>query len=220
MDVNAAILSAVGSQTFSSAIYWLGYGLLGLMIVALFFFIYYMTSFDYTVTVYPMYGSSKDGIFSVQSPKKNKIKFIKKGTAWRKQWPLFNNKEIEPFDAEYIYPGKRIIAFEFNGDWIPGRINIDTSENKMRAEINPVPYFTRNWLCQQYKQNALEYSNPGFWEENKTFILGIITVAICIAGMLAAIYFTYKYLAPGRADIQAWTEALKNVNTVPSIGPH
>jgi hypothetical protein len=134
-------------------------------------------------------------------------------------WPLFNKKDIEPFDAEYIYPGKRIIAFELNNEWIPGRININKDEEHIRAEVNPVPYFTRNWQCLQYKQNAIEYSNPGWWEENKSFILGIVTVAICIAGMLAAIYFTYKYLAPGRADIQAFTAALRSSTTIPAIGP-
>ena len=220
VDISAAIYSAVGGETFGQVIYWLGYGLLGLLLVLIMAVAYYLLSFNYKVTVYPLYGSSKDGIFSIQTPKTNKIKFIKKGTAWRSMYPLFNNKDREPFDAEYIYPGKRIIAFELNGDWIPGRINVSKTENELRAEVNPVPYFTRNWQCLQYKQNAIEYSNPGWWDENKHFILGIITVAICIGGMLAAIYFTYKYLAPGRADIQAFTSALSSAGTMPPIGPN
>ena len=219
MDVNAAIMEAVGSQSFGSAIYWLGYGLLGLFLILAMFTAYYFLSFNIKATVYPLYGSSKDGIFAVQQPKTNKVKWIKHNTAWRKQWPLFNNKDIEPFDAEYIYPGNRIVAFELNKEWIPGRINVKQGESGLRAEINPVSYAMRNWQCLQYKQNAVEYSNPGWWDENKNFILGILTVAICIAGMLAAIYFTYKYLAPGRADIQAFTAALRTAGTIPAIGP-
>lgn len=220
VDINAAIAQAVGTQQFGSMIYWLGYALAGLLMILIFAVAYYLITFNYKVTVYPLYGSSKDGIFSVQQPKSNKVKWIKKHTAWRKMWPLFNNKDIEPFDAEYIYPGKRIIAFELNNEWIPGRININKDETHIRAEVNPVPYFTRNWQCLQYKQNAVDYANPGWWDENKNFILGIITVAICIGGMLAAIYFTYKYLAPGRADIQAFTSALQAAGTVPPIGPN
>jgi hypothetical protein len=219
MDVSAAISQMVGTQQFGNAIYWLGYGLLGLFLIFLMFVTYYFISFNYKVTVYPLYGSSKDGIFSVQQPKKNKVKWVKHNTAWRKMWPLFNSKDIEPFDAEYIYPGKRIIAFELNNEWVPGRINISKDEQTIRSEVSPVPYFTRNWQCLQYKANAQEYANPGWWDENKHFIMGIITVAICIVGMLVAIYFTYRYLAPGRADIQAFTSALQSVNTLPAIGP-
>lgn len=220
VDVNAALTQMVSSNAFGGAIYWLGYGLLAVVMIAVMLLAYYFLSFNYKVWVFPIYGSGKDGVFSVQKPKSNRIKWIKKQTAWRAMWPIFNRKDIEPFDAEFIYPGKRIYAFELNNEWIPGRVNIDKSEGAMRAEINPVPYFVRNWQGLQYKQNAIEYSNPGWWDENKHLVLGIITVAICVVGMLIAIYFTYKYLAPGRADIQAFTSALRSANTVPVIGPH
>lgn len=209
----------VGSGAFGDAMYWLGYIVLAVIMLAVMGVAYYFLTFTHKVMVFPIYGSGKDGVFSVQKPKSNRIKWIKDQTAWRKMWPLFNNKDIEPFDAEYIYPGKRIYAFELNNEWIPGRVNINKSEDAMRAEINPVPYFVRNWQGLQYKQNALEYANPGWWDENKHMILGVITVAICIVGMLVAIYFTYTYLAPGRADLAAFTNALKNANTVPAIGP-
>lgn len=220
VDINAVVGQMVNSSSFGGVIYWLGYGILAIGMIALLGIMYYFISFDYKVTVYPIYGSGKDGVFSVQKPKNNRIKWIKKHTAWRKMWPFMNSKDIEPFDAEYIYPGKRIIAFELNNEWIPGRVNIDKTEGQMRAEINPVPYFVRNWQGLQFQKNALEYANPGWWDENKHLVLGIITVAICMVAMLVAIYFTYKYLAPGRADLQAFTSALMNSNTAPAIGPH
>lgn len=220
VDISSTITQMIGTSYFGDIIYWLGYALLGIVLLGVFGVAYYFLTFNYKVTVFPIYGSSKDGIFSVQSPKKNRVKWIKKQTAWRKMWPIFNHKDIEPFDAEYIYPGKRIYAFELNNEWIPGRININKTEEVMRAEINPVPYFVRNWQGLQYKQNAIEYSNPGWWDENKHLILGVLTVLICMIAMLIAIYFTYKYLAPGRADIAAFTSALSNMNVAPSIGPH
>lgn len=220
VDIGAAVGQMVGGSVFASVLYWLGYGLLGIALIAVMLVTYHLLSFSYKVTVYPIYGSGKDGVFSVQKPKKNRVKWIKHQTAWRKMWPLFNRKEIEPFDAEFIYPGKRIIAFELNNEWVPGRVNIDKTEGQMRAEINPVPYFVRNWQNLQYQRNAVEYAAPGWWDENKHFVLAIVTVVICLATMLAAIYFTYKYLAPGRADLAAFTSALKSAGTVPGIGPH
>jgi hypothetical protein len=219
-DLNAVIGQMFQSNAFGGLMYWLGYGLLAVVILLVFAVAYYLLTFDHKVMVFPVYGSGKDGIFSVQKPKSNRIRWIKKQTAWRKLWPLFNNKDIEPFDAEYIYPGKRIYAFELNNEWIPGRVNIDKSEQTMRAEINPVPYFVRNWQGLQYKQNAMEYANPGWWDENKHLVLGVMTVLICIIGMLISIYLTYKYLAPGRADWSQLMGAIGQAGTVPGIGPH
>ena len=209
----------VTSNTFSGSIYWIGYIVLAFLMIGVFFIIYYFTGFDHKVMVFPIYGSGKDGVFSVQKPKYNRVKWVKQKTAWRSMKPFFNNKDLEPFDAEYIYPGKRIYAFELNNEWVPGRVNINKSETTMRAEINPVPYFIRNWQGLQYKQNAIDYANPGWWDENKAFVMTIVTVGICCATVLAAIYFTYQYLAPGRADIQAFTTALSNANTLPALGP-
>lgn len=220
VDIGIVVGQMVGSNTFGSVMYWLGYGVLSVLLLGVFGLAYYFLTFNIKVMVFPIYGSSKDGIFSVQKPKKNRVKWINKKTAWRKMWPIFNRQDVEPFDQEFIYPGNRVYAFELNNEWIPGRVNINESEKKLRAEINPVPYFVRNWQGLQYKQNALEYANPGWWDENKHLILGVITVGICMVAMLIAIYFTYQYLAPGRADIAAFTSALSNVNTMPAIGPH
>lgn len=220
VDINAALSSMVGSGTFADVMYWLGYGVLSILLLAAFGAAYYFLTFNHKVMVFPIYGSGKDGIFSVQKPRTNRVKWIKNQTAWRKMYPLFNRKEIEPFDQEYIYPGKRIYAFELNNEWVPGRVNINKSEDSLRAELNPVPYSVRNWQGLQYQKNAVEYSNPGWWDENKHLVLGVLTVGICVAGMLIAIWFTYEYLAPGRADIAAFTSAIKNANTAPVIGPH
>ena len=104
-----------------------------------------------------MFGSGKDGVFSIGKKKKNRFKWIKKRTAWKPMLPLFNKQEVEPFDSEYIYPGNQVYAFCLNGEWIPGRVNIDKDEDTIRAEINPVPYYVRNWQSLQHKKNAQEF---------------------------------------------------------------
>jgi len=89
-------------------------------------------------------------------------------------YPLFNKKDIEPFDQEFVYPGKQIYVFDLNGAWIPGRININKTEGKLRAEINPVPYYVRNWQSLEHKKNAQEFSEHDFWAENKIFYYAFI----------------------------------------------
>lgn len=219
VDVSTAVGQIVNAKAFGTALYWIGYSLLGIILCAVMFIIYHFLSFGYTVTVFPIYGSARDGIFSVQKPVKNRVKWIKNQTAWRKLWPIFNRKNIEPFDAEYIYPGKRIYAFELNNEWIPGRINVRQSENQLRAEINPVPYFVRNWQGLQYRENATEYAQANWWDQNKAFVMTLVTVGVCCVLCLLTVYFTYKYLAPGRADWAMLTSAIKQAGTVPSIGP-
>jgi len=219
VDIGAALGGLVNTNAFGSLIYWMGYGLLGLVFVGGLGFVYYLSSFNHKVTVYRMFGSGKDGVFSVTKPVSNRVKWTKNKTAWRKLWPLFNNKDIEPFDAEFIYPGRRVIAFEINNEWVPGRINIKESEDTLRAEINPVPYFVRNWQGLQYQKNAIEYATHSFWEDNKALILGFLTVLVCMIAMLIAIYFTYQYLAPGRADLAAFTDALRNAGNL-QVGPY
>lgn len=202
-----------------SALYWSGYIVLVLIILGMIFTLWYLLSFNIKVNVLPLYGSGKDGIFSVQKAKKNRVKWIKKHSAWRKMWPLFNRKELEPFDSEYIYPGNQVYAFEINNEWIPGRINIQQTEKELRSQINPVPHFIRNWQSLQHKKDALEFASNNWWDENKPLIIAILTVAICCATCLISVYLTYKYLAPGRADWASLLGAIRSVNTIPGVGP-
>jgi len=193
----------------SSIIYWVLYGLIGLIIVLVMVAIYYYLSFKYTVDVYPMYGSGKDGQFSVGKRKTNRIKWNKDKTAWIKMYPLFNSKKVEPFDDEYIYPGNRLIAFELNQQWFPGRINIDSSEEKIRGDINPVPYWVRNWQSLEHKQNSIDFAKHDFWSDNKNFIWMLLSVAICCGLCLATIYFAFKFAGNGVGSMDKLTAALQ-----------
>jgi hypothetical protein len=152
-------------------------------------------------------------VFSVGKEKNNRFKWIKNKTAWKKLWPLFNKNEIEPFDSEYMYPGNKVYAFDFNGVWIPGRINIGKTEEKFRAEINPVPHYVRNWQSLQYKKHAQEFAKHNFWEDNKQFIMAVVTVAICCAVCLGTIYFTYEFGVGGVENAGNLADALNNFGT-------
>jgi len=198
----------------SQIMYWTGIILASAASIGVLYFIYHTMSFKIKATVFPLYGSSKDGMFSFGQPKNNRIKWVNKRTAWRSLWPLFNKVDREPFDSEMIYPGNRIYVFSLNDEWSPGRINIKQTENEIRGEINPVPFVVRNWQSLTHKKNAIEFAEHSFWEDNKYFIMGVVSVLICCALCLATIYFTYKFTTGGVQASQALTEAIKNFGSI------
>jgi len=188
----------------SQTITWIAYGLLCLILTLGMIALYYYLTHNIKATVYPLYGSGKDGVFSVGKAKHNRVKWIKKKGAWRSLFPLFNSKNREPFDQEYIYPGNQIYVFEINGDWMPGRVNINQTENEIRGEINPVPYYIRNWMAAEDKIDDSEFAKEDFWANNKMLIMTIIAVAICCTLAGLTIYFSYQFAMPG-------TDAMNNL---------
>lgn len=251
-------LSAV-SGIIGQVIFWIGYGAIGLGLAVLMGAGYYILSFDHKVTVFQMFGSGKDGVFSFGKPKTNRIKWVKNRTAWRSLWPFMNRRNIEPFDSEYIYPGKQIFAFDLNGRWTPGRVNIQIehddvppkkilelqneireylakkykdiadwthasieipqSEETIRAYIQPVPYHIRNWEAIEIRENAREFAEQTFWNENKTLIIALITAAICLALAGVTIYFSYQYAGGGQASMNNLADAIRNLGVIPARPP-
>jgi len=194
-------------------VYWFGIFLILIVIAVVFVMAYYFISFPIKATIFPLYGSGKDGIFSVGTKRTNKIKWTNNRTTWRSMKPLFNKIDREPFDSEYIYPGKgkskEVYVFEFGDNWFPGRINIDKDEDTIRSQICPVPYYIRNWQSLQHKKNAKEFAKTGFWEQNKGFFITLGVVLFCCILCGCVIYFTYKYAAGGREDARMIADAIR-----------
>ena len=203
----------------SKIMYWVGYVLLIIVILGLFVAIYFFLQFNIKAEVYTLYGSGKDGVYSFSKPVRNRVRWINKKTAWRAIFPLFNKKDIEPFDQEYIYPGKNIKAFDFNGEWIPGRINIKQNEDTLKAEINPIPYYVRNWQSLKHKEHAQEFAEHNWWADNKYFFMVIITAGLCLVMVGVTVYFTYNYATGGLNAANGIADALRNFNTIPGVAP-
>jgi len=200
-----------------SFIYYLGYALLGLATIAIMWMVFTVSQYTIKAEVFPMYGSGKKGIYSFSKPKNNRVRWIKKRTAWKPLFPLGNKKEIEPFSQEYVYPGKQIKVFDYNGEWIPARVNIHQDDTTLSAEIAPVPYYVRNWQSLQHKKHAAEFAEHNFWEDNKYFIMGVVAVLICCILCGATIYFTYKFAGAGTGAMNNLASAIKDMNVIPGI---
>jgi len=211
-----ALIPGMESIDFASlmatTIYWLLWGLLALFIGFGFIATYYWLTFNIKATVFPLYGSGKDGVFSVGKPKTNRVKATKKGNVWKSLWPIMNSKQREPFDAEFIYPGKKIYVFELNGEWSPGRINIQQTEDQIRAEINPVPYWVRNWADAESRIDEVEFSQQDWWAENKSMVYMLIAVGICCLLCGVTVYLTYEFATQGAGKIDLMTSAIKGIS--------
>jgi len=203
----------------ANVVYWVFYGVLALMLVFCFLALYYYITYNIKADVYPLYGSSKDGNFSIGKRKSNRVKWSKDMTSWKKLWPIFNRKTIEPFDDEYLYPGRKIIVFQLNNQWFPGRINVTQTEEQIRGEINPVPYWVRNWQSLEHKQNSIEFAKHDFWTENKTFIWMLLAVAICCTLCGITVWLTYKFAGDGVGAMDRLSTALQTFGGVSAGAP-
>jgi hypothetical protein len=219
----ASIIPGAESINFTpiinQGVYWLGIILFGVAILAGLWFVWHMTTFKIKATIFPLYGSGKDGVFAVGKPKSNKVRWTRDRMAWNKMFPFMNQKEIEPFDSEYIYPGNHIYVYELGDIWIPGRININLEEDAIRAGISPVPVYIRNWQSIVHKRNAEKYAKIDFWTQNKEYLVALGVIIACCVLVGVTIYFTFKF-AGGKADAMVGlTEAIKNMNMIKGVAP-
>lgn len=202
-------LSALGPTMF-----WIGWGSLGLLLSVVMYGVYYFFTFPFKMHVMPLYGSGTDGRFAVDKKKWNKAKWNKHKTKWQLLWPLFKNNEVEPFDSEYIYPGKQVYAFDLNGILIPGRINIHMDEDELRSEVNPVPYNIRHWQSLKHKEHAAEFTEATWWDQNKAWVYMLIAVAICGVMCVVCVWMSYKYVTQIMGPVKGLASSINNLGVI------
>ncbi len=133
-----------------SVITYLTYALIGVGAILFGVLIAIALQHDMKVMYWPLYGSSKDGVFSVGKQKRNRARWVKGRTAWRMLWPLFNKVNIKPFDSEFIYPGKQVYAYKLNQEYCPARHNARITVKNL-LERMPI-----------YVKQSVPSDNPGF----------------------------------------------------------
>ncbi len=209
--------------TYGKILYWVGYGLLGALVVGGLWILYYFLSFKYKMTVIPLYGSGEVGGLAAGKHWIQKVKWNKTKTAWKMLWPLMNKKEVEPFGPEHIYPGNQLYAFKLGEKYIPASLNITKNENQeLNTEINPVPHYIRNWEASEYKKNQEEFVKHNFWEQNKVYILMMVTVGACLILTALTVWWTFKYAGGQAAGVktsyETWLQAAGRLASIPAQG--
>lgn len=204
-----AYLASGAAPLITNMIYYLGLGLFALAFLVIAFFVLYMTSYKYKITYWEVVGNASKGL-TVDQPRKNRARWNKDKTAWQLMYPLFRGKEVEPFNAEHIYPGKSCYAFKFGEALVPAKISVSDKEEGI---ITPIPYHIRNWQKLELKQNELEFAKTGFWENNKAFFMTIICVALCVGLAGVTVYYTYQFATGGRDSMNALTQAINSIAT-------
>jgi len=200
----------------AKSIYWLGIGLFSVIILALMWFGWRLTTFKIKATIWPLYGSGIGNDVSVGKPRYNRIKWNKNHTAWQSMKPFMNQKEREPFDSAFMYPGNTIYAYELGDEWIPCKHEINIDESK--ANLKMVPHSMRAWQSQVHKRNAEKYAKIDFWSENKYLFITIGCVLACVVLCLGTIYLAFKFAQPASANMASLTDAIKNMGIIQGIG--
>lgn len=201
------------------ATYWFGIIFVGIFMAMVIFAVYHIFSFKYKVTVYPLVGSGTTHGLSVGKKKWNKFRWNKRKNAWLSLFPLFNKREIEPFDDKFIYSGNHIVAFKIGEKYLPGCINISNTESKtVQAELNPVPHSIRQWQALEIQKNEIEFAKHSWWEDNKYFFMTVITAGLCLVMVGLTVYFTYEFAAGGTSAMGDLSSALRTFGGVTPPG--
>jgi len=199
------------------------WGTLGFILVGVFGAIYYMMMFNIKVELITLIGSTKTGVFVLGKTRKNRVRYINNRTEWRSLHPLFNRKSIEPFEDKYIQDKRNVRAFEIGDLWVPVEATVNTASENIKdwvANLIPVPHYIRNWQSLAHKKHNFEFAQHNFWEDNKTLIMAVIAVGLCLVLCGVTVWLTYKYAAPNTASWNQLTDAIKNIGVVQGIGPH
>lgn len=205
-NLNFSGFAGVGSQI----IYWLGVILFAVAFFGLVFWVYYYMGFPMRLTIFKLNGSLKGG-YELGRIKRNKMKWNKDKTAWKTLFPLFNKKELKPFESDQAYAGNKIFGYEIAGEIKPLDISFDHEELK----IKPVEYHIRQWQSLTHKKHAEEFAEHNFWQDNKQFFMTVLTALFCCALVGVTIYFTYKFATAGTGEIRSLAEAIRGLSNIP-----
>ena len=122
--------------------------------------------------------------------------------------------------SEPRYPLRSLhdFLYELNDEWVSGRINVNQTEKELRAEINPDPYYVRNWQSLTYRKHEIEFAKQDFWTENKQLLVTLGCIALCCAVCAATIYFTYQFAGGAKESMDLLSRAIQGVGNIPASG--
>ncbi len=210
---------------FSQILFYVGWSLAVIVIFGMFAAVGYLWTFNIKVRINTLVGTTQDSMFSVSRTKSNRVKIIKINGVdkWKPLWPLMNKITHPIFDSKYIYKKGYVECFEVGKDWVPMVMDVNKKGNNVSdISLSAVPHHVREYQSLKYKQNALDFAKESFWDQNKNFILGVLTVLVCCVLCGITIWLSFKFAAGNMAEIigpiQEHTRALNNFGTIPASG--
>ena len=103
--------------------------------------------------------------------------------------------------------------------WVKGEINVNLTENQVRAKINPVPFYVRNWQSLTYRKHELEFAKQDFWSQNKYLFITLGVCACVCALVLGTVYFTFKFAGGAKQSMDMLSQAIQGMQNIPGIAP-
>lgn len=203
------------SMWFWTILYWVVWSIAGFLLVGCIWLIYHYFTFNIKMTYWPVVGTGKD-VEGIDRPRRARLKWSKNKDFWRLFWPLFNRVEVEPFEQSYVYPGNNVYALKVGEHFTPMRIRVGDIE-KGSVVISPIPYHVRRWQALSLKQNEMEFTKKSWWDDNKTYIVALLTVVFCCSVAALTIWWSYKFAGAGLAQ-GAQNYASAAISKVASMG--
>jgi hypothetical protein len=158
-------------------------------------FLTYYTNFKWKLTYWELVGSGSEDDLSIGTKKKNRFKPKKGGTSWVALFPIFKNKEVEPWPEKFRYHNQNIYGMKLGEQYIPCSLNIDQRENKeLIANLDPVPNSIREWSSLEDERIEKEFQKQDMWTQNKMLIFTFGVVIACLVALIVTVWLVSKML--------------------------
>ena len=209
MDVGGAFaqLGAGLSSAAPQLFFWVGWSLLGILIIGSMVGLYFLFQYKWKVTIFERRasGSNSDKMYigKVRSDRARIIKMRDGTSKWRL---LFKRLNIPPVADEHICDRNKVYLFKAADDYyIPLQVAVGNPE----AYFAPIEADTRMWAMNELKQAAIEYQPQNFWTENRMLFTAAGVCVLCLIACVVTVYLSYQFSAPNVPAMQGLTNALQ-----------
>tara|TARA_R100000656_G_scaffold114808_1_gene87297 strand:+ start:6518 stop:7180 length:663 start_codon:yes stop_codon:yes gene_type:complete len=178
----------------SRTMYWLGYILLGCLVMGIIGFGTYIYSFKYKVTILERRGSGKTdpqgkAEHFIGKIKKDRAREVKKDGVLKLKL-LRSKKSIEPPGYESIYPGNNLFLYKVGPQHF---VPVSFKCGNPMAVFEPLPQNISYWEQLEIQQGAEDYQKRNIWDKYSPMLIMSGTILFCLILVGVTIYYTYQY---------------------------
>jgi len=202
----------------SQIMYWVGYGLMIVLVFAFLMGVYYFMSYKYKVTIMQRRGmgmSSDNGEHSVGRIKRDRARIVR-GKGGTERWRLlFGRKYFQPPEFDAMYPGNNIFLYQTGGHaFSPVKFKCDNPS----ADFTPLPQHIRRWEQLDIQQATEDYKKQSAWDKYGTVVITMGAILFCLILVGFTVYYTYQHANGVTSSLSGLTDALKSGTVIPGMG--